>query len=348
MECFTKSWDLNPHPGSASNRALIHLWNEEVDDAERWVNRALEMNPWVPEAQFVQSMITLVGRGHYRAGFKQYECRWRSKQSGLAKLPSDKPEWQGPESNKGHLLVYGEQGMGDTILALRYARLIEDLGLKQTWVVQPPLKTLAESMGIIDEVKSPGEEFTDYDFHISAISLIRAFKTELETIPCEDYLACFSNGVLGGVFKVGICWGGSSINRNNPIRSAPLFEWRPVLDSIYQSNKIFEFHSFQVDGAEQALAFPQIRVSAPPKDFQETRQRLAGMDLLISVDTSMVHLAGAMGVPCWCALHCRPYFVYPITRQDCPWYPSVKLFKQKKEHEWGPVFKQIAEELSKL
>ncbi len=345
MECFTKSWDLNPHPGSASNRALIHLWNEEIDDAERWINRALEMSPWTPEAQFVQSMITLVGRGHYRAGFKQYECRWRSKQSGLAKLPSDKPEWSGPEANKGHLLVYGEQGMGDTILALRYARLIKELGLKQTWVVQPPLKTLAESMGIIDEVKSPGEEFRDYDFHISAISLIRAFRTELETIPPAPYLPRLAKFKCDKVIRIGICWGGSSINRNNPIRSAPLSLWEPILNL---SSERIHFHSFQVDSAEEALLYPAIRVDSTPKDFKQTWLRVANMDLLISVDTSMVHLAGAMGLPCWCALHCRPYFVYPITRQDCPWYPSVRLFKQKREHEWGPVFQQIAEELSKL
>jgi ADP-heptose:LPS heptosyltransferase len=84
---------------------------------------------------------------------------------------------------------------------------------------------------------------------------------------------------------------------------------------------------------------------APPVDWMETARRVAGLDLIISVDTSMVHLAGAMGIPCWCALHCRPYFVFPLVREDCPWYPSVQLFKQSKEFEWQPVFERIAKEL---
>lgn len=340
MECFVKSWDLNPHPGSASNRALIHLWNEEVSDAERWISRSLELNPWIPEAQFVQAMITLVGRGHYRTGFKQYECRWRSKQSGLRKLNSQVPEWPGPEVNKGRLLVYGEQGMGDTILALRYAEKIRVLGLKQTWVIQPSLKTLAESMGVIDEVKNPGEEFRDYNFHISAISLVRAFGTSLETIPPAPYLRSIS-WPSSSKLKVGICWKGSSVNRNNPIRSAPLAQWSPILNLVDR----FEFHSFQVDGAEEALTWPMLKMHPAPKDWLETSQRLSAMDLLVTVDSAMAHLAGAMGKRCLCALHCRPYFVYPIMRADCPWYPSVKLFKQKKEHEWKDVFEAIAKNL---
>jgi tetratricopeptide (TPR) repeat protein len=343
MECFTKSWDINPHPGSASNRALIHLWNGEVRDAERWIKRSLEMNPWLPEVQFVQSMITLVGRGHYPHGFKQYECRWRSKGTGLRKLPCPKPEWPGPSAKKGILLVYGEQGMGDTILVLRYAKLIKELGLKQVWVTQPPIKALAESMGIIDKLRDVGEYYHDYHFHIPAISLIRAFGTSVETIPPTPYLPFPDRTMDRSAFRVGICWKGSSVNRNNEIRSAPLEWWKPVLDLPG-----IEFHSLQVDGWEEALAYPQIKISSLPKDWMDTAKQVAQMDLVISVDTALVHLCGAMDSPCWVPLHCRPYFVYPLTRGQCPWYPSLRLFKQKKEHEWGDVFQQIASELKKL
>jgi ADP-heptose:LPS heptosyltransferase len=94
-----------------------------------------------------------------------------------------------------------------------------------------------------------------------------------------------------------------------------------------------------------ALPYREIRLQETPKDWRATAQRISEMNLIISVDTAVVHLAGAMGVPCWVPLHCRPYFIYPITREDCPWYPSVKLYKQKKEHEWKPVFDRIANDL---
>ncbi len=344
MECFVKSWDLFAHPGSAANRALIHLWNGEVDDAERWINRSLDMVHWLPSSQFVQSMISSVGRGKYLTGFKQYEARWRGEVSGsgaLRKLPSDKPEWPGPSECNGRLLVYGEQGMGDTILALRYAKEIKKLGLKQIWVVQSPLRTLTESLGIIDEVRSPGEEFNEYDFHIPAMSLPRVFQTTVENVPPTPYINRHPIQFVGPKLHVGICWGGSSINRNNHIRSAPLSNWNPVFDI-----PDVEFHSFQVDGSEEALAYPAIRIGPKPKDWLDTAHRVSAMDLVISVDTALVHLCGAMGIPCWCALHCRPYFVYPLTHEHTPWYSSVKLFKQQREFEWGPVFERIANELA--
>ncbi len=348
MECFVKSWEFCAHPGSAANRALIHLWNGEVDDAERWIKRSLDMDPWAPSSQFVQSMISTVGRGNYLSGFKQYEARWRGEVSGsgsLNKLQSDKPEWPGPSHSNGRLLVYGEQGMGDTILALRYAKLIKNLGLKQIWVVQSPVQSLAESLGIIDEVRSPGEEFHDYDFHIPAMSLPRCFQTTIENVPPAPYISTpywRGNRNAGDALRVGICWGGSSFNRNNSIRSAPLAHWKPVLDL---ASKV-EFFSFQVDGEWEALRYPKIQFLPKPKDWLETSKRLASMDLVISVDTALVHLCGAMGIPCWCALHCRPYFVYPLTREDStPWYQSVKLFRQQREFEWAPVFERIANEL---
>ncbi len=130
------------------------------------------------------------------------------------------------------------------------------------------------------------------------------------------------------------------IQINDHIRSTNLDQWREVLE-IPGIN----FHSLQVDGADEALLYPQLKVHSMPPNWLETAARIAALDLVISVDTSIVHLAGAMQIPCWCALHSRPYFVFPAVREHTPWYPSVRLFKQKKEFEWSPVFSAIAQEL---
>jgi len=350
-DAYKKAWDYYPAPGPASNRALIHLFNNEIGDAEHWINRAMKMNPWMVEGQFVQAMITMVGRGLYRDGFRQYECRWRAGDKGdigLKKAPSHKPEWPGPECKDGTLLVYGEQGQGDIILCLRYAYLIRELGLRQEWIVQPGLVTLAESMGIIDKVHANTILAPEHDWHIPTLSLPRVFGTMLETIPFPEgnYIpkpASVRNRQFGMPLRIGIAWGGSNVNRNNSIRCAPLENWKPLFDLTG-----VEWHSLQVDGAEEAAAFPQIIQHEKPASWLETAQRIMALDLVISVDTGLVHLCGAIGFPCWVPLHCRPYFVYPLMRADCPWYSSLKLFKQKQEHQWREVFSEIAFELLRI
>jgi len=340
--CFTRSWEMHRSPDSAANRALIHLWRGEMTDAERWVKWSLDLNPWQSDAQFIQASISLM-RGNFLTGFRQYECRWRSKNNGLQKIPAWVPEWDpDDDASRKRILIYGEQGSGDTILMLRYASLLRARGLWQCWVVQKGLKPLVESLGTVDQIIYPGDELPDMDCHLPAASLPRAFRTSMETIPPAPYIPRPTPHNFGPGFHIGIAWRGSGANGNDKFRSTSLERWRPVLDVPGVT-----FHSLQVDHAHEALAFPEVSVIIPT-DWLDTAHYLAGLDLVISVDTSLVHLAGAMGVPCWCALHCRPYFVYPITREDCPWYPSVKLFKQKREFEWAPVFERIAYELVKL
>jgi Tfp pilus assembly protein PilF len=346
LEHFQESWKHWKTGGAAANIALMNLRRGRLEEATEWIEASLAIDPWSAEAQMVQADLTF-NKGDYREGFRQYECRWRSRRHGLKKLASNKPEWTG--QGKGHLLVFGEQGMGDVILALRYARLIKDLGLEQTWVIQPTMKTLAESMGLIDHVLKPGDEIPDNDFHLSSCSLARVFDTGIETVPPAPYIEkqqTLSDLLLGlgdgQVRNVGICWRGNSANPNNPFRSTALAQWKDILETPG-----VEFHSFQFgDGEDEAKAFPQVKTYPHPADWLETRNRVSGMDLIISVDTAMVHLAGAMGMPCWCALHCRPYWAYPLCQPDTtPWHPSVRLFRQQKEFEWAPVFERIADEL---
>lgn len=328
-------------PDAYSNMALLNQWRGEAyyNDAIRQATRALYIDPWHEQAAFIRAMVYLL-QGDYQRGFAEYECRWRSKNNGLTKLNCNQPEWNG--HNGRHVFVYGEQGHGDSILMLRYAKLIKERGIKQSWVTQGGMSALVKTIPEIDQTINVGDPLPDFDCHIPAVSLPRIFETTLETIPSSPYLTRPADAVdYGEGFHVGICWRGSTAQTNDKHRSTNLELWRDVLavDGV-------TFHSLQVDFADEALLYPKIKMYEKPKDWLETANRVAGLDLVISVDTSVVHLAGALGVDCFCALHSRPYFVFPPRFGSAtPWYQSVKLFRSQRVGDWPQVFSQIANEL---
>ena len=347
MERFQQAHQLNPaHPGIMTNLGLCSRWSGDLVAAERWLTRALRVNPWEHSAQLEMAFVHLL-RGDYLTGFAEYESRWRCAKNNLKKIECVKPEWDGAEirgeGQPRKLFVYGEQGSGDIFLMLRYARLIRALGMRQCWVVHTTMKPLVELMPEIDEVIVSGQQAPEFDCHLPAASLPHLFRTTLRTIPSGEYIPRPTAKDYGHGFHVGIAWRGSRVQLNDRIRSTNLDQWRPVLDAPGVT-----FHSLQVDGSEEGLVYPVLNMEPNPVDWLETAARVAGLDLVISVDSSPVHLAGAMGVPCWCALHCRPYFVFPLVCENTPWYPSVRLFKQRKEFEWQPVFETIAKELCNL
>lgn len=341
LEAFEQAAELFPDiPDTWSNLGLMRKWSGEYPAALRYIDRAIRIDPWHEQANFIRSMTTLLA-GDYPTGFELYECRWRSKANGLQKIASPTLEWDG--TNGTRLLVYGEQGHGDAILALRYAREIRRRGLWQAWVCQKSMAPVLHSVPEIDEVIEVGELLPDFNCHLPAVSLPRIFKTSIDTIPSPGgYIMLPPDPVLYGPgYHVGIVWRGSKAQGNDLFRSTNLDQWEPVL-----SVPGVTFHSLQVDNADEALLYPSIVSGPTPKDWGETIRMVAGLDLVISVDTSVVHLCGAMGVPCWCALHCRPYFVFPPKLGDAtPWYSSVRLYRQDREFEWNNVMERIANDL---
>lgn len=338
---FHKALENNrTHPGIMANLGLAYRWNSDLKSARKWLDASLKQNPWEPSAALESAFVTMLG-GDYLKGFDLYECRFRTPGGTLKRMICDKPEWN--LTNGKRLLVYGEQGAGDILLMLRYAKPIRAAGVHQTWVVNESMLPLLQTIPEIDCVLKSGVDVPDFDCHIPAASLPRLFKTTIDTIPSPLVFPFSKPKQPNQSLDVGIVWRGNKTQANDHIRSTSLKEWLPVLnlDGI-------NFHSLQVDGADEALLYPQIKTYEPPTDWLDTARRIQNLDLVIGVDTSIVHLAGCLGVPCWCALHCRPYFVFPLTRQDCPWYPSVRLFKQQNAFEWGPVFESIAKDLCSI
>lgn len=338
LDFFLQAHRLQPDSaGILCNIGLANRWLGNLTDAERWLKRALKANPWEANAALELSFIRMLG-GNYLDGFEHYESRFRVPGGSLQKLICDKPEWDG--TNGQNVFVYGEQGIGDIFLMLRYAKLIKERGMRQSWVVHKPMLPLVQTVPEIDFAFASGESAPDFDCHIPAASLPRLFKTTVNNIPSPLVIPRPEPHDYGAGFHVGIVWRGSKNQANDAIRSTSLDLWKPVLDVDG-----VHFHSLQFDGSDEALLYPRIIMDEKPADWMDTARRVCGLDLVITVDTSMVHLCGSLGVKCWCALHCRPYFVFPLVREDCPWYPSVRLFKQKREFEWQPVFEKIANEL---
>jgi Tfp pilus assembly protein PilF len=339
---FEEASKLSPEiADSFSNKGLVRMWSGDWPAALRYVNHALRLDPWHEQASFIRAM-TLLQSGDYAQGFKEYECRWRSKSNGLSKIAADRPEWNG--SNGKRVFIYGEQGHGDSILMLRYARLIKERGIEQVWVAQKSMGPLLKTIPYIDEVVEVGDELPEFDCHLPAVSLPRLFGTTIETIPPAPYLAKHTAIHKGADFQVGIVWKGSKAQGNDTFRSTTLAQWSKVL-----SVKGARFFSLQVDGAEDADLYPELEQFPKTNEWLETAQRISALDLIISVDTSIVHLAGAMGIPCLCALHCRPYFVFPQRfEHTTPWYASVRLYRQKNELDWEPVFDRIAKDLEEI
>lgn len=345
----------DPQSGDAyCNRGQICKWLGQMGDADRYTERALAVNPWHNEAQFLQALNAL-DRGDYDQGWELYEARFRSRTNGTRRIECFQPEWPGPSSvdfRTGRpfekLFVYTEQGAGDVFLMLRYAPLIRALGLHQHWALKPGMgKLVGDLVDSYSDCAGPLNELApaEFDCHIPSASLPRLFGTTLKNIPAPPYLPAPPRKDFGPGFHVGIAWRGNKGQFNDAIRSSALADWKPVLEVQHPG---LQFHSLQVDGADEAMFYPRLKIEPLSRDWHETAAQLAGLDLLISVDTGIVHLAGAMGLPVWCALHCRPYFVYPIALDHTPWYPTVRLFKQERAFKWDRVFETIALELKRF
>ncbi len=340
MGHFLKAIDLMPnHADAFANVALLYKWSGRIDDCLEWLGKALKINPLHQQASFTRALVLLLA-GRMPEGWDAYEARWRLKGSGMKKLELPWPEWDG--SNGKEVLIYGEQGAGDCIQMMRYAKLMRGNGLRVSVVLQPHLKTLADYSGVFDKVFLPGEVMNSFDCHVPMMSLPRVFRTTLSTIPhAAGYIAPppLSEVVRYGVgLNVGIFWRGSSSFKQDIWRSSLLVQWSEVL-----AVPGIVFHSLQVgEGCEEAGLFPAVATYPAPADYLETARRMAGLDLVISVDTSVAHLAAAMGIETWMLTPYAPDFRWLLNREDSPWYSSLRLFRQDREFDWKTPLARIA------
>ncbi len=312
---------------------------------------ALEADPNSALAQFNRGVYRLL-LGDFQEGWPLYEARWyKPGQRDRRDFPQ--PLWIKQQDLKGKtILLHAEQGLGDTLQFCRYLPMVEALGAHVVLEVQPPLVTLMRVLPGNHTVIARGEPLPAFDFHCPLMSLPLAFGTRLETVPSmPSYLRVPTEKAeewaarLGAPsqLRVGLAWSGSTKHQSDAQRSMPLKTLAPLwaLDA--------EFHAIQNEvraGDEATLADSPIHFhGAALQDMSDAAALIAAMDVVISVDTSLVHLAGALGVPTQVMLPFAPDFRWLLNRTDSPWYPSLELVRQTAIGAWEPVVAQLTSQL---
>ena len=252
------------------------------------------------------------------------------------------------------ILLHAEQGLGDSIQLVRFIPQIAALGARIILQVPTSLTSVFDTLPGIDVLIGDGEPLPHFDFHCPLMSLPLALGTTLQTIPsAEGYihpdptkLAAWSARIGRKTRqRIGLVWSGSTIHKNDRNRSVPFSTLAPLL-SLNADWVCLQKEVRETD--RQAMsAFPQLRFFGDDlNDFGETAALLATVDLVIAVDTSVAHLAGAMGKPCWILLPFAVDWRWLLEREDSPWYSSVRLFRQRAHGGWMAVVQRLAEELT--
>jgi tetratricopeptide (TPR) repeat protein len=294
--------------------------------------------------------------GDFRTGLTESEWRWKCSTLGYKQRKFARPLWLGREPIEGKtLLIHNDQGLGDALQFCRYAPLAAARGARVILEIDQPLRDLLSTVGGISEIISKGEALPDFDTHCPLGSLPLAFDTTLETIPSDvPYLSFPGNagdwhawlGERKGP-RIGLVWSGNPTHPNDHNRSIALETLLPLLDVEAQ------FISLQKDLRPGDAAILRTRsdirdAGSELKSFTDTAALLSRIDLLITVDTSVAHLAGALGRPAWVLLPRLPDWRWMLDREDNPWYPSLRLFRQTETATWPPVVQRVKEALQEF
>ena len=334
---LTRATRMRPgHPDTLLNLGTVLRDQRCFAEAEACFDAAIARQPNHAEAHLARAVGRLV-RGDLRAGWEGFERRWR-------RFPT--PPWAGEPLDGRTILLHAEQGFGDTIQFARYAPLVARAGGRVILDVHPLQFRLLRTLGPDIQVVVRGPQPPPHDLHCPMMSLPRAFGTELTTIPAAPaYLSADPGDVarwgarMDGAegLRVGLVWAGNPQHRNDRNRSIPVDRLAPLL-----AVPGVRFFSLQTGDAREALPNGVQDMIDGVRDFSDTAAILMNLDLVIAVDTATIHLAGALGVPAWLLLPYAPDWRWLLDRDDSPWYPSLRLFRQPCPGDWDATLGTVA------
>jgi Flp pilus assembly protein TadD len=347
---------LQPNYAKAhANLGVTLMKQGRHDEAVAHLQQAVRLEPGYADAHKNLAMVWLQ-QGNYAKGWPEYEWRWRCKE--FTPPVYAQPAWDGGPLAGRTILLYAEQGLGDTLQFVRYAPLVQARGGRVVVHCQRPLLPLLLRCRGIDQVVPRGAPLPPFDVHAALLSLPLLFGTTLATVPADiPYLFADETLVaswrrelaaLPG-FKVGIAWQGSTGYGGDRERSTRLAYFEPLarLPGVRLLSLQKGYGSEQL--AEAAGRFPVEdlgnRLDETSGAFMDTAAVMKCLDLVITVDTSLGHLAGGLGVPVWVTHPFAPDWRWQWGREDSPWYPTLRFFRQTEWGRWEPVFARMAEEL---
>ena len=324
---------------------LGHL--NRLEDALVSYDHALKLKPDDTETLWNRAL-ALLALGRFEEGWLAYEYRnLRRKTLAARKYPQ--PLWWGKQALKDQrLYVYWEQGLGDTIQFARYALLAAAAGAQVTFSVQEPLRRFFKDFDSSVTIIGQNDEPAEFDLHCPLLTLPLAFGTTLRTIPAfpggyikapaED-VARWSARLPSGCRRIGLVWSGSATHGNDANRSMALAR----LSALIQPEDAWISLQKEVRPSDQATlrSAGLIDLSAELGDFADTAALISVLDLVIAVDTSVAHLAAALGKPVWLMVPFAPDFRWLLGREDSPWYPGMRLFRQDRAGDWDGVVARI-------
>lgn len=345
---YQQALALNPNYLDAYNNLGVTLMEQgQLQAAITYYQQALALNPNSPHVHYNLSVALLKG-GDFQQGFAEHEWRWQTKDT--PNRPFFQPLWDGSSLEGKTILLHGEQGLGDQIQFIRYVPLVTQYKGRIVVECSPPLARLFTSIVGISQIKTRGESLPKFDVHAPLMSLPGILDNTLETIPATiPYLYPVASIPLrlktspSVRLKVGIVWAGNFRFKGDHKRSCALSYFLKLLDPD------IAFFSLQKGPqVEELTKSPQVPIqdlSSQLNDFADTASIVAQLDLVISVDTSVAHLAGALGKPTWVLLSFSPDWRWMLKREDSPWYPTMRLFRQSQPGDWVGVFEQVEQAL---
>ncbi len=357
--CFQQAIDLKPdYLNAYKNRGTLHVWTGNLDRGQAYYEQALQLNPQEAELHRNLGVIYLL-QGRYAEGWREYRWRWRV--GDLQRSDIAAPLWDGSDPAGKSILLTAEQGLGDTINFVRLAAVLKARGANTTVYCQAPLMALlqcAEQLGSVfpNSLAFEGK----VDCQCSLLDVADLMQLNADNIPADvPYLSPSQNlrnywhsrfPKQPGITRVGIAWQGNPDHQADAYRSVSLTQFEPLAE-IQGIELVSLQNGF---GAEQVASWrgaKPLRLLDPNVDkssgaFMDTAAIMETLDLVITTDTAIAHLAGALGMRTWIALGYIPDWRWLLDRHDSPWYPTVKLFRQPSMGDWTNVFAKIRQELT--
>jgi Tfp pilus assembly protein PilF len=344
-------------PHCHHNLGVLHYHRQELDQAIAAGEAALRLDPQLPGAHFGIAEASLL-RGDFARGWDEYEWRFRLAHSPQLLPPTDRPQWDGTPLDAGTLLLIADQGYGDVVQFARYipwaAARCPRLAVACSRELYPVLEQLAGA-GALFDLWERAPEFAAY---CPLSGLPRLAGTRLDTIPAETpYLHAEADRrerwaerlaalAPAGSRRIGIAWAGRPTHRNDANRSARLATFAPLAEIANVTLFALQKGPAQAEIGSYWGRAPLFNIGPELRDFGDTLAVIDCLDLVVTVDTAVAHIAGAMGKPVWIILPYAPDWRWLLERADSPWYPSARLFRQSADRGWEPCITEIAAALA--